>query len=139
MLIGWGGTNDSAGRRMSPRPNEIGWVERISKAHSLKQVASRAHGLDTLRSLAILSVVTYHVFVFHDLGTLPDFLVPAATLGWMGVDLFFVLSGYLIGSQLLRPYLAGEHRRLWDFYRNRLYRVLPRSEEHTSELQSLRH
>ena len=110
---------------MAPCPNEIGWVERISKAHLLKHVASRAHGLDTLRSLAILSVVTYHVSVFHDLGTLPDFLVPAATMGWMGVDLFFVLSGYLIGSQLLRPYLAGEHRRLWDFYRNRLYRVLP--------------
>jgi peptidoglycan/LPS O-acetylase OafA/YrhL len=43
----------------------------------------------------------------------------------MGVDLFFVLSGYLIGTQLLRPYAAGS-RPLWrDFYRRRLYRVLP--------------
>jgi peptidoglycan/LPS O-acetylase OafA/YrhL len=43
----------------------------------------------------------------------------------MGVDLFFVLSGYLIGTQLLRPYLNGERPRFWGFYRRRLYRVLP--------------
>jgi peptidoglycan/LPS O-acetylase OafA/YrhL len=43
----------------------------------------------------------------------------------MGVDLFFVLSGYLIGSQLLKPFRSGEHPRLWDFYRRRLYRILP--------------
>jgi peptidoglycan/LPS O-acetylase OafA/YrhL len=43
----------------------------------------------------------------------------------MGVDLFFVLSGYLIASQLLRPYLSGDRPHLMDFYRKRLYRVLP--------------
>ncbi|MGA9668595.1 MAG: acyltransferase, partial [Terracidiphilus sp.] len=35
------------------------------------------------------------------------------------------LSGYLIGSQLLRPYLRNKRPRLWSFYRNRLYRVMP--------------
>lgn len=45
--------------------------------------------------------------------------------GWMGVDLFFVLSGYLIGSQFLRPYLSGNRPSWWSFYRNRLFRVLP--------------
>jgi peptidoglycan/LPS O-acetylase OafA/YrhL len=43
----------------------------------------------------------------------------------MGVDLFFVLSGYLIASQLLKPYRIGERPGLWQFYRNRLYRVMP--------------
>jgi peptidoglycan/LPS O-acetylase OafA/YrhL len=91
----------------------------------LIQSAERFHGLNTLRSLAILSVMVFHLYVFHGDGTLPGMLVPAAQLGWMGVDLFFVLSGYLIGSQFLRPYRSGECPRLWAFYRNRLYRVLP--------------
>ena len=78
-----------------------------------------------MRSLAILAVILFHVNAYHGEGTLPDALVPLARLGWMGVDLFFVLSGYLIGSQLFRPYLAGEHPGPWTFYRNRLFRVLP--------------
>ena len=91
----------------------------------MNQPAPRAHGLDTLRSLAILSVIAFHVNAFHGAGTILDSFVPIVRLGWMGVDLFFVLSGYLIGSQFMRPYLNGERPNLWGFYRNRLYRVLP--------------
>ena len=43
----------------------------------------------------------------------------------MGVDLFFVLSGYLIGSQLLKPVRDGRGISLLDFYRKRAYRILP--------------
>lgn len=43
----------------------------------------------------------------------------------MGVDLFFVLSGYLIGSQLLRPYLKGAEPSLRQFYVRRAFRILP--------------
>ena len=85
----------------------------------------RFHGLDTLRSLAILAVIIFHLWGFGGEGTLPDWLIPVAKFGWMGVDLFFVLSGYLIGSQLLKPYAAGERPGLWSFYRNRAYRILP--------------
>ena len=81
---------------------------------------SRMQGLDTLRSLAIVAVMFFHVS-----GRLPDRLSAIAQFGWMGVDLFFVLSGYLIGSQLLKLYRAGERPRLWDFYRRRLFRILP--------------
>lgn len=91
----------------------------------MKPTTPRVHGLDTLRSLAIIVVILFHIAIRHDAGTLPDVIVPAVQMGWMGVDLFFVLSGYLIGSQLLRSYQATERPRLWDFYRNRLYRVLP--------------
>jgi peptidoglycan/LPS O-acetylase OafA/YrhL len=92
--------------------------------------APRSAGLDTLRSLAILSVIVFHIYAYHGAafngtGSLPLALVPVAKLGWIGVDLFFVLSGYLIGSQLLKPYLAGQQPGLSNFYRNRLYRVLP--------------
>ena len=85
---------------------------------------TRSHGLDTLRSVAILSVIVFHVWGFHG-NTVPNALLPVVRIGWMGVDLFFVLSGYLIASQLFRPYCAGARPSLWQFYRNRLYRVMP--------------
>lgn len=44
-------------------------------------------------------------------------------LGWIGVDLFFVLSGFLITARLL-PYL-GDRKLLAKFYRNRILRILP--------------
>ena len=62
---------------------------------------------------------------FHQRGLLPDALSPAARFGWAGVDLFFVLSGFLIGSQLLRPVRDGMPMRVADFYRKRAYRILP--------------
>lgn len=90
----------------------------------MKQETSHEPGLDTLRSLAIFAVVAFHLWGYH--GTsIPGWLAPAARIGWMGVDLFFVLSGYLIATQLFRPYLAGRRPSLWRFYRNRLLRILP--------------
>jgi len=91
----------------------------------LTQSAPRAHGLDTLRAVAIIAVIVYHISAFHGDETLPAFMAPVAQMGWMGVDLFFVLSGYLIASQFLRPYRTGISPRLWPFYRNRLFRILP--------------
>ncbi len=41
------------------------------------------------------------------------------------MDLFFVLSGYLIGSQLLRPMRSGKPLQLGEFYRRRAFRILP--------------
>jgi peptidoglycan/LPS O-acetylase OafA/YrhL len=81
---------------------------------------ARLHGLDTLRALAILLVITFHLQ-----SVLPQSLLPIASVGWIGVDLFFVLSGFLIGSQLLKPYLTGSRPRLTEFYRRRAYRILP--------------
>ncbi len=90
----------------------------------MKSPSSRVHGLDTLRSLAILAVIVFHIQGYGRPDKLPQWFAPAARFGWMGVDLFFVLSGYLIGSQLLRPYLSGQRPGIWRFYRNRFYRVL---------------
>lgn len=86
------------------------------------------HGLDTLRAAAIVAVMVFHLQEY-----LPAALEPVAGVGWMGVDLFFVLSGFLIGSQLLQPYAPGVvmggptagRIRVGEFYARRAYRILP--------------
>src|SRR5262245_24641419 len=79
----------------------------------------RVPGLDLLRGVAIVWVMLFHT---RGMG-LP--LDSVAAYGWMGVDLFFVLSGYLIGSQLLKPYLDQGRTSLGRFYLNRALRILP--------------
>src|SRR5436305_4223897 len=71
----------------------------------------RQPGLDLLRALAILVVVIYHAALF-------GFKLPGRVdrFGWIGVDLFFVLSGYLIGGQLLAPLTRGRSIDLWRFF-----------------------
>ena len=78
----------------------------------------RLHGLDLLRAVAILLVLWWHL----PQSVLPFGWRPAT---WAGVDLFFVLSGYLIGSQLLRPYTKNARPSYWDFCLRRFYRVVP--------------
>jgi peptidoglycan/LPS O-acetylase OafA/YrhL len=90
------------------------------EAHLKSFTSARLPGLDTLRAIAIVAVILFHLGWL-----LPESFGPVSRFGWMGVDLFFVLSGYLIGSQLLKPYLAGEKPSLADFYRRRIYRILP--------------
>lgn len=62
--------------------------------------------------------------LFHLQWWLSPAFRPVAQFGWTGVDLFFVLSGFLIGSQLLQAH-AGGAPILWPFYRRRLFRILP--------------
>ncbi|WP_061534393.1 acyltransferase family protein [Collimonas arenae] len=82
----------------------------------------RIHGLDTLRSIAIVLVFMYHYmcFVSHEAT-----FGWASVTGWVGVDLFFVLSGYLIGNQLFAGLASGRALSLPSFYARRLLRTLP--------------
>jgi len=83
---------------------------------------NRQNGLDTLRSAAILLVFCSHYYGFvSDNATFGVFSV----LGWAGVDLFFVLSGYLIGDQILSGIARGRTLSLPAFYKRRLLRTLP--------------
>ncbi|AKF85402.1 hypothetical protein MFUL124B02_11785 [Myxococcus fulvus 124B02] len=83
--------------------------------------SSRLPGLDALRVLAILGVVSRH---YPHTGA-PAWFAEPTRFGWTGVDLFFVLSGFLIGRQLLEPIAAGERPHLSAFYLRRLFRILP--------------
>lgn len=73
---------------------------------------SRVRGLDGVRGIAILTVVSYHAFGF-----------PSA--GLFGVDLFFVLSGYLITSLLVAEWQRNGTISLRRFWGRRARRLLP--------------
>jgi peptidoglycan/LPS O-acetylase OafA/YrhL len=79
-------------------------------------------GLDLLRSIAIVWVMLFHSFVAGGLG--PDFQW-LSRYGWMGVDIFFVLSGFLIGTQVLQPLRRGQGVAFQVFYARRAWRILP--------------
>lgn len=86
----------------------------------------RVPELDGLRGLAIIAVVLYHAFGWrspaHDAGH-AALLVEMTKVGWLGVDLFFVLSGFLITSILIRtPKGKGYFK---NFYLSRVFRILP--------------
>jgi peptidoglycan/LPS O-acetylase OafA/YrhL len=83
---------------------------------------ARLAGLDTLRALAIALVLMSHYNGFVAQGSVFGFI---GEIGWAGVDLFFVLSGYLIGNQLMAPAARGEPLSLKTFFARRLLRTLP--------------
>ncbi|MFC3034273.1 acyltransferase family protein [Pseudoalteromonas fenneropenaei] len=82
---------------------------------------TRQPGLDFLRAFAIIWVMLFHT------GTLRIEMPIAvfSNLGWMGVDLFFVLSGFLIARQLFRFVATGQSISLSQFYLSRALRILP--------------
>jgi peptidoglycan/LPS O-acetylase OafA/YrhL len=85
-------------------------------------IMTRLPGLDLLRAIAIVWVMLFHSFIVGGLG--PDFAW-LSRFGWAGVDIFFVLSGYLIGTQVLRRLRQGAGMSLADFYSRRAWRIAP--------------
>jgi len=82
----------------------------------------RNEGLDTLRALAIVLVVLHHYVLFvSDAPTFGWF----GEIGWVGVDLFFALSGYLIGNQIFAAMRSETGFSLSRFYARRFLRTLP--------------
>jgi peptidoglycan/LPS O-acetylase OafA/YrhL len=84
--------------------------------------SGRANGLDTLRATAIMLVFMYHYKAF--VSNEPTFGF-ASIVGWVGVDLFFVLSGYLIANQIFAGVAGGRRFSSWLFYVRRGFRTLP--------------
>ena len=70
--------------------------------------------LDGLRGVACVLVVVYHLFPFFN-----QYLF----FGWMAMDIFFVLSGFLITDILMKTF--GQKNYLRNFYARRLLRVFP--------------
>ena len=68
--------------------------------------------IDGLRAIAVLSVVGFHIFPNHMKG------------GFVGVDIFFVISGFLISSIILGN-LEHESFTYKEFYARRIRRIVP--------------
>ncbi|WP_328967066.1 SGNH hydrolase domain-containing protein [Streptomyces sp. NBC_00239] len=69
--------------------------------------------IEGLRAVAVLAVLAFHAGI------------PAATGGFVGVDIFFVISGYLITGLLVREAITTGRIRLGDFFSRRARRLLP--------------
>jgi peptidoglycan/LPS O-acetylase OafA/YrhL len=84
--------------------------------------STRLPGLDTLRALAITWVLLTHYSGFV---SGQQTFGAVGRVGWAGVDLFFVLSGYLVGRQVAMPIAHGHDWSAGDFMSRRLLRTLP--------------
>ena len=90
----------------------------LALAHSVYKGTKRFGSLDGWRAMAILGVIWHHT-----LGT--TFALPLTHEGFRGVTLFFVISGFLIVTLLLRSQDSREGFSLAQFWWRRLLRIFP--------------
>jgi peptidoglycan/LPS O-acetylase OafA/YrhL len=89
---------------------------------------ARIPELDGIRAIAIWMVLIFHIFygwvpVDHNFSPIPHFVMLAVAHGWLGVDLFFVLSGFLITGVLLDSKEKPHY--FLNFYARRFLRIMP--------------
>jgi len=94
----------------------------MAQSGVMNRTTPRIHGLDTLRALAVSLVMLHHYTLFVSDAPTFGWL---GEIGWAGVDLFFALSGYLIGNQIFKALGQPEGLSMPRFYARRLLRTLP--------------
>ena len=90
------------------------------------RLAGRIIELDGIRGLAILLVLIWHYLAntaATTIGSWQSYALATLGLTWSGVDLFFVLSGFLIGGILYDAKDSTSYYRT--FYGRRIYRIFP--------------
>lgn len=80
----------------------------------------RVHSLDILRAGALLTMMLWHAPK-----TLHAPFGPYAALAWQSIDLFFVLSGFLIADLVFEPFLKTNKIFVKNFYIRRALRIIP--------------
>jgi peptidoglycan/LPS O-acetylase OafA/YrhL len=106
---------------VSPLPPGVAPIRNVV---AVPDWSRRIPALDGLRGIAILLVLMEHtIFQMQTKSQVFSNVLALGKLSWSGVDLFFVLSGFLIGGILLD---ARESPRYFQtFYIRRAYRILP--------------
>lgn len=82
--------------------------------------------LDGIRGIAILLVFAFHAFKrasYFTANPILRYIAQLTSIGWIGVDLFFVLSGFLITSILLQKKDRKDYFK--NFYARRILRIFP--------------
>jgi peptidoglycan/LPS O-acetylase OafA/YrhL len=111
----------AAPSRAEPKPARGGFF-------ALEPLDNRYPALHGLRVFAILSVIQYHVtwvITTHDELPLSEHFEDASLSLFFGMDCFFVLSGFLIGSILLRSIDTTGAQNIGRFYLRRIFRTFP--------------
>src|SRR5580693_9808273 len=85
----------------------------------------RNPALDILRCVAILLVLGWHLPAEDPSPLVSDLVWPWRGFGWAGVDLFFVLSGFLVGGLLMAEQLKSGKINLGRFYERRAFKIWP--------------
>lgn len=108
-------------------------ADRPVRSRRPESAADRFAPVDGLRAISALWTISFHVIYFAGYFVSAEnyqalirspLLIPFAH-GSLGVDVFFVISGYLIGSMLLREQEQSGTIRLGRFYLRRAFRILP--------------
>lgn len=102
-------TNPTSGTELNTTPS----TETNPTPSTERTQVGRIRGFDGLRAIAAALVVVYHV------------VVGVAEAGFIGVDIFFVLSGFLITALLIKEYESTGTLRLSAFWMRRIRRLLP--------------
>ncbi|HHL21315.1 MAG TPA: acyltransferase, partial [Aliiroseovarius sp.] len=100
------------------------------------QARSRLSELDGVRAVAILMVIAFHSWFFlsHMMTSRADYHAVVASIPWwlgyvrrgdLGVDIFFVLSGFLLGRQLLAQRARTGRLNYRRYFAHRLLRIYP--------------
>src|SRR5690349_1009529 len=87
-----------------------------------KNKYQRSSTLDAIRGVAILQVLAWHLFGEQMLNQFPS-IGQIFSITWTGVDLFFVLSGFLIGGIIIDQRQSSNF--YYVFYGRRALRILP--------------
>ncbi|WP_437187922.1 acyltransferase family protein [Planctomicrobium sp. SH668] len=104
----------------------VGWLQRLWPKVDTERLDFNQHcaPLDGVRGIAVLLVLMYDCLKLDPLGNPVTFAArKVASAGWSGVDLFFVLSGFLITGVLLE---TRGHAGYWkSFLLRRVVRIFP--------------
>ena len=97
----------------------------VATLNVMTQPSSRIEGLDGLRAVAVMTVLVSHIFIAAPGVLQYSFFRTFARGGFLGVNIFFVMSGFLITSRLLQDKETGGQINLRKFYAHRALRIFP--------------